>query len=210
MVAYEEQKAQEKAKKDKTLVVLLVASLFAVLYFGLNSALFLLGYNTMLLAIVLLMSLPFAQKYIFEKDTEVGILILIPILIRIFLSNAIYRSASFTAFSAFLQDMKYGVEISLLLVIIALSEETFRAAILSLMELYNTIGDPEIRRITNIIVSNSCWVSLHFVQRPFLMNEITLAYVIWLFVSGIILTYILQRSGLGTAALAHFLLNLTA
>ncbi|MHA1470692.1 MAG: CPBP family glutamic-type intramembrane protease, partial [Candidatus Asgardarchaeia archaeon] len=199
-------------KKDKALIIMLLIAIPSIIYFGLSSALYFLGYSVLTLSIIMIIGLLFSREYIYEKDVGYGILVLIPIAMRLFVTHFNFIGSMYNIFDVInlmYNDFYYGFQVIGLLSIIALSEESFRGAIITLLN-YLIPTDDELRQFAVISIANILWLVLHFIQRPFSLTSTSiLYYVIWLLITGYILSIILIKSGLGTAVLCHFLINLT-
>jgi len=202
----------EKVKKDKTLVLFTLIAIVTVIYFGLNSAMYYLGYSVLTLGIVTLIGLSFSKKFMYEKNVSAGILIIIPIAIRMAFFSVTTTVSFMDLVKLAYEDAIASFTIFGLLTLIALAEESFRAGVISLLETFKGYFpfDETTNRIIIVTIANFCWVILHFIQRQFSLTGITLYYFIWLLITGYILSYILYEAGLGTAVLSHLILNLTA
>ena len=69
--------------------------------------------------------------------------------------------------------------------------------------------DREVNLAWRALFANVIWILYHFIQRPF--DPFTYKwYILWLFISGLVLTYVLIKAGLGSAMLLHLLINISA
>jgi len=203
-------------KKDTALIMLLLIVIPAIIYFGLQSALYFLGYNVLVLGVVSIFGLLFGRKYIYEKETAYGTLILISFFLRFFISQIQVIQASFyptDSIALLFKNLSYGLQVVGLLAVIALAEESFRASIIALLQdLFSSkskASEPTIQLLI-VTIANILWLAFHFIQRTFVLNATMIYYIVWLVVTGYILSVILIKAGLGTAALAHFLINISA
>ncbi len=141
------------------------------------------------LSYLLLMSIPVAMKMGFYYYTSASV-------IDVILSSlvAIYDIINVIGLS----------------VLVALGEESFRVVIYELVKAIEGDTPDEFIDKSALLVSNVAWIILHFIRRQELITLFpleTLYYVIWLFVTGVVLTIIYKKCGLGYSALMHFLIN---
>ena len=94
-------------------------------------------------------------------------------------------------------------------ILVAVSEEAFRAGMLNAADLVVEFKGRGIRDRWKILFANTVWVGFHFFQRP-LDLAVYWKYVLWLYVTGLVITYVLMKVGLGSATLIHLIVNLTA
>ena len=208
------QPIDEATKKDKALIIMLLIMIPSIIYFGLSSAMYFLGYNVLVLSIIAIFGLLFGRKYIYEKHVEYGTLILIPFFIRLVATDLMASMFTFdfqTIIQELYRNFNYGMQLVGLIAVIAVAEEGFRASIIALLqELFSRRTDEASIQILIITVANILWILFHFVQRNFVFNMTMIYYVVWLLITGYILSIVLIKAGLGTAALAHFLINISA
>ncbi len=188
---------------DKLALVLLAISVFAVAELGLKSAVISARYgiNVLTLATVEILSLAFGGLMFVVKakrDGDVGFLplVMIPVALRYAIPEV---AAAFGVAASWSTDEV--LDVALLMLLVACAEESFRAMFMAVSE---QLG---LGNAGQILVSNIAWTILHFVQRP-PAPELLLTYGVWLFVTGLILSYIMRHWGLGAAILSHFLVNM--
>jgi len=86
---------------------------------------------------------------------------------------------------------------AILAVVVAVSEETFRAGAYTLLR--RQMYFPP---VVALLTANGAWLMYHFAQRPF-----DLMYAVWLAICAIVFSAVLVKGGLGAACLAHVLTN---
>ena len=86
---------------------------------------------------------------------------------------------------------------AILAVVVAVSEETFRAGSFILLK-KNMQFPPEI----SLLIANGAWIAYHFAERSF-----NISYAGWLIICAFIFSIALVKGGLGAACLAHILTN---
>ena len=87
-------------------------------------------------------------------------------------------------------------------VLVAVSEETFRAAMINL----GKVLLPKRWELLRYPIANAAWVGYHFFRNPF-----SWPYFAWLCLfCAPCFTYVMERAGLGASCLAHMIVNLTA
>jgi|GEM_PF-6094190 len=149
------------------------------------------------------------QKTPKKKDLSFLLLMSIPLMMKI----AFYYYAYADITGAILNTLVSIYEILNVLglgVLIALGEESFRALVYELVKQIEGDTPDEFIDKSALLVSNVAWIILHFIRRQELITLFpleTLYYVIWLFVTGVVLTIIYKKCGLGYSALMHFLIN---
>ena len=183
-----------------------LASIGHILQFNLN--------NLMITSIVFfIMSSPLMKKApSFDKQIALASLAVIPIAIRWLLNQPalLSQNASLFDFST-LQQILFTLQVVSLWMLVAVNEECFRAAMFNVFDVFteNRIANPLTRDVLKLTFANLLWLLFHFIQRPF--DPIQYGwYMIWLAISGMILSYALLKGGLGAATALHFMINLTA
>ena len=152
------------------------------------------------------------ENYNMDRACMYAALAIIPIGLRTaFNLTLMTYTASFLGLS--LESLMSFAEITAIFSLVAVAEESFRAAVFNLT---NALMPPEAKRKIKLpewakwLIANGLWVVYHFAQRQFSLKIATLAYATWLFITGIVLCYIMREAGIGAAALAHLLINITA
>ena len=95
--------------------------------------------------------------------------------------------------------------------LVAVNEECFRAAMFNVFDTFagGRISSPLTRDVLKLTAANLLWLLFHFIQRPFDPLQYGW-YMLWLAVSGMILSYVLLRGGLGAAVALHFIINVSS
>jgi len=134
-------------------------------------------------------------------------LALIPIGLRTAFGLTLLTHASFLGLD--LEDLLAFVEVVCIYSLVAVAEESFRAAMFNITEAIRPVKGklPEWARWG---IANALWCFYHFAQRQFRPDLLTLTYTAWLLITGAVMCYILREAGLGAATLAHLVVNLTA
>mgnify|MGYP000100093756 CR=1 FL=1 len=162
--------------------------------------------NTLLLSTVLFIILSsnwLRRSPGFDKQIQLASLALIPIVLRFAIVSSFF--ASFQEVS--IRDIFF---ISGIWAIVSVAEECFRATMFNFYDFI--VAETRIRpgKEQNIMLKflfgTASWLVFHYFQRPFTLDY----YALWLFLTGIILSFILEKGGLGSAVLAHFLIDITA
>lgn len=204
----------KKIKKDKTLVVMLFLAIPSLIYFGLSSATYPLGYSVLTLGLMMIIGTILSRPFIYEKNVAVTAFIMIPIALRLFVSHFLYASTPYienNVLQLISIDAMYAFQVVGLMSIVAFAEEGFRGAMISLgYALFSQAKDSRLIRFLIVSFVNVLWIAFHFIQRKFVLSSVSMYYVLWLLITGYILSYILLEAGFGNAVLAHFLVNLTA
>lgn len=207
----------EKAS-DRIYMILLVIALLAGFSFQLGSVGYLLGFNATTLVLLAMSFTVMSGNYWFKGESiqpvntqlQATSLAIVPIALRWALQMPLFNElvASTTGVSA-VQQLRYMAQVLGLWVLVAVSEEAFRAAMLNAADLFLQFTNREIQDRWKILFANSVWIGFHFLQRP-LDLSIYGPYIVWLFASGLVMTYVLMKVGLGSATLIHLIINLTA
>jgi len=198
---------------------MLGAAGIAGLALSLASAGYLLAFNvnTLMISLVLFGVIAMAAGYVSRNfdpalQLEYAALAVVPIALRILFNMPFFQSYKFEAavIPGIFEQVIFFLEVVGLWVIVAVAEECFRAACMILTDsAYQHYYHKPINMWLKIIVANCLWLLFHFIQRPFDPFAYKY-YILWLFISGLLLGYLVEKAGLGSAALAHFLVNLTA
>jgi len=190
-----------KTIRDRLFTYELAIGIFGFAYLSLLSVNYPLGFNIHTLFLLTVSCSLLASSYL-EREVDIdrqfgyAILCLIPIGLRTLINEVIFGSFV----ESLTQDLWFGMQILFVWTLVALGEECFRATMLIFTEFF-TDSLP-----LQWVLSNTAWVILHFVQRPYFQPY----YLLWLYATGLVLTFILQKAGLGSAVLAHIIINLTA
>jgi hypothetical protein len=203
---------------DRIYMILLVVALIAGFAFSLGSVGYLLGFNATTLVLIAI-SFSMMSVNIWHESKAVKpvndqlqgtALAMVPIALRWFLQIPLFHEA-LAAFSGdtALQQLSYMAQVMGLWVLVAVSEEAFRAAMLNVADLFAKFRDQGVQDRYKIVFANTVWVGFHFLQRP-LDIGIYGVYIVWLFVSGLVMTFAMREFGMGAATLIHLIINLTA
>lgn len=206
------------AASDRIYVILLVVALIAGFAFSLGSVGYLLGFNATTLVLIAIsfsmMSINIWWKSSAVESSNVQLqgtaLAMVPIALRWFLQIPLFHEAV-AAFngSGTLQQLSYMAQVMGLWVLVAVSEEAFRAAMLNVADLFAKFRDNDVQDRYKILFANVVWVGFHFLQRP-LDIDIYGVYIVWLFASGLVMTFAMRQFGMGAATMIHLIINLTA
>lgn len=206
------------AAKDRIYMILLVVALITGFAFSLGSVGYLLGFNATTLVIIAIsfsmmsIDLWWGGKNTGPVDLQLqGVsLAVIPIALRWFLQMPLFYE-----FMASMQGDGLGAQLGAmaqvmgLWVLVAVSEEAFRAAMLNVADLFAEFKHSKIQDRYRILFANTVWVGFHFLQRPLDMNVYGV-YIVWLFASGLVMTFAMRQFGMGAATVIHLIINLTA
>jgi len=202
---------------DRIFMILLVIALIAGFSFSLGSVGYLLGFNATTLVLIAMSFTVMSGNYWYRGNIEpvntqlqATSLAVIPIALRWALQMPFFNElvASTSNVSTY-QQLNYMAQVLGLWILVAVSEEAFRAAMLNAADLFLQFTNREVQDRWKILFANSVWIGFHFLQRPFDLN-IYGVYIVWLFCSGLVMTYVLMKVGLGSATLIHIIINLTA
>ena len=203
---------------DRIYMILLVIALIAGFSFSLGSVGYLLGFNATTLVLIAMSFTVMSGNYWYRgkqiqsvnTQLQATSLAVIPIALRWALQmpffNELVASAADVGVAT---QLRYMAQVLGLWILVAVSEEAFRAAMLNAADLFLQFTNREIRDRWKILFANSVWIGFHFLQRP-LDLSIYGPYIVWLFASGLVMTYVLMKVGLGSATLIHLIINLTA
>jgi len=205
---------------DKLYTILLVVALITGFAFSLGSVGRLLGFNaTTLTLIALAFSAMSANFWLYgpvKLDTEGQLqtvsLAIIPIALRWAFQMPIFQefmAAASVAEGETMRQLGYMIQVLALWVLVAVSEEAFRAAMLNFADLFARFKDTEVAWYWRVLFANTVWVGFHFLQRPFNL-KLYAPYILWLYAAGLVMTWALIKQGLGAATLIHVVINLTA
>lgn len=203
---------------DRIFMILLVLALIAGFSFSLGSVGYILGFNATTLVLIA-MSFTIMSGNYWYKGTQIKpvntqlqatSLAVIPIALRWalqmpFFNELVASTSNVTA----IQQLNYMAQVLGLWILVAVSEEAFRAAMLNAADLFLQFTNRDIQDRWKILFANTVWIGFHFLQRPLDLN-IYGVYIVWLFCSGLVMTYVLMKIGLGSATLIHIIINLTA
>ena len=197
--------------RDKVFVLMLVTAGLGGLWLSLQSAGYLLAFNVNTLLISCLIFTFTSANYIlnakpWQTQVQYAALAMAPILLRFALNMPIFTS--YASVSDIAAQALFAVQVLALWCIVAVAEETFRATVMNVVSLWQWRGK-RLGTVMRIIIADLLWLLYHFIQRPFDPFAYRY-YILWLFASGIVLGFVLERAGLGSAALAHFIINVTA
>ncbi len=207
----------EKAS-DRVFMILLVVALLAGFGFSLGSVGYLLGFNATTLVLITISFTVMSGNYWYKganikpvnTQLQATSLAIIPIALRWALQMPFFNEVvASTSDVSVVQQLSYMGQVLGLWILVAVSEEAFRAAMLNVANLFLKFTNKEIQDRWKILFANSVWVGYHFLQRPLDLG-IYGPYIVWLFCSGLVMTYVLMKVGLGSATLIHLIINLTA
>jgi len=213
-VELEEQLIPQKSK-DKLFIALFIFAMAGGLWLSLQSVGHLLAFNVQTLMITgVVFTVTSLNWLVKAKPIDVQVkysaLCLVPIALRYVLNMPIFSGfASFGASQSLEMQAYYMLQIVALWALVAVSEESFRATMMNFAEIVLKWRDRELNMAWRALFANAIWILFHFIQRPF--NPFAYKwYIVWLFVSGLVMTYVLVKAGLGSAVLLHVLVNLPA
>ena len=198
---------------DKLYLGIFVVGFLGGLWIGLRGPGSLLGLNCQTLMICTIVSTALAANWLRRRDYSTdracmyASLALIPIGLRTAFNLTLMTYASFLSLG--MEDLLAFVEVVCIFSLVAVAEESFRAAMFNIAETVEPIRDklPEWARWG---IANALWCVYHFAQRQFSPDLLTISYTAWLLITGAIMCYIMREAGLGAATLAHLIVNLTA
>jgi len=202
--------------KDRIFVVLYVVALVAGAAFSLGSVGYLLGFNaTTLVYIALGFGVMSGNYWAYgsgikpvDVQLQATAWAVVPIALRWAMQMPFFDQLAASAVDP-VQQLQYMGQVVGLWVLVAVSEEAFRAGMLNAADLVTQVRNKELQDRWRILFANTVWVAFHFFQRPFDLN-LYWKYMIWLYVTGLVMTYVLMKVGLGSATLIHLIVNLTA
>jgi hypothetical protein len=200
--------------KDKLFIVMLVAAGICGLWLSLQSAGFLLAFNVNTLLVATIIFTVTSSSYLirgkpWQQQLTYASLALAPIFLRAVLNMPFFQSYTASTVDIVNQAL-FALQIIALWVIVAVCEEAFRATMIDVgRQILSSKFQGKILTLMCILLANVLWILFHFIQRPFDPFAYKY-YIIWLFCSGLVLGWLVERAGLGSAAFAHFLINITA
>ena len=207
---------QPSKSKDKIYIMMLVAAGVSGLWLSLQSAGYLLAFNVNTLMISCMIFTLTSANYIvnakpWQMQIQYAALAIIPIALRWLLNLPFFQS--YTPQHASMLDVMaqilFALQVIALWTIVAVAEESFRATMMNVWEGIYRLKNRQTNTIAKVMFANALWVLFHFIQRPF--DPVAYKwYIVWLAASGVVLGLVLEKAGLGAAALAHFMVNLTA
>jgi len=197
--------------RDKLFTLFFAAAMVYGLWSGLASAGYLLAFNTNTLMVTAIAftisSLSWIKRARPLEDQVVYIaLCVIPIGLRTFFQLPIFSSWEASADATWQQQIGFTLQVAGLWSLVAVAEEAFRAAMISYLE---GLGIFEKSLWLRALAANILWLAFHFVQRPFDPWAYRW-YIAWLFISGLVMTFVLIKAGLGAAVAVHWLVNISS
>ena len=203
---------------DRIYMILLVIALIAGFSFSLGSVGYLLGFNATTLVLIAMSFTVMSGNYWYRgkqiqpvnMQLQATSLAIIPIALRWALQMPFFNELiASTSDVSVVQQLGYMAQVLGLWILVAVSEEAFRAAMLNAADLFLQFTNRELADRWKILFANTVWIGFHFLQRPL---DLTIygPYIVWLFVSGLVMTWALMKVGLGSATLIHLIINLTA
>lgn len=209
--------------RDRVGLVLVALACIAGMMFALSSVGYLLGFNatTLFLSSISFTvlgsgTLMYPEKRTTEEQMRYVPLALIPIGARFLLNHQLFSEFTVSLQAADitgLAQIGYIFEVIGLWILVAVSEEGFRATVM--MVTSQVLPDSwEYQHLVsaNILkgfIAVTAWVWFHFYQRSFDLAS-QLPYIVWLYLSGAVFTYTMEESSFGAAVLQHIVVNLTA
>jgi membrane protease YdiL (CAAX protease family) len=218
---------------DKIFVGCLIVAGVTGLAFSLGSVGYILGFNatTLMMSSIFFTVLDYnwiRQAKPPRQQAPIIALAAIPIAARWFMNMPLFNQLVAdldTASVSALQQLGYVAQVIGLWVLVAVCEEAFRAAMMNAAMAYlpMRLGDIQLRRANSanwgdmapagkaaaLVFSTLVWLAFHFFQRP-LDLDMYWPYMIWLFISGMVMGYALVEGGLGASVPIHIIVNLTA
>ena len=204
------------AAKDRIFIILFVVALVAGAAFSLGSVGYLLGFNaTTLVYIALGFGVMSGNYWAYgsgikpvDVQLQATAWAVVPIALRWAMQMPFFDQLAASTVDP-VQQIQYLAQVVGLWILVAVSEEAFRAGMLNAADLVTQVRNKELQDRWRILFANTVWVAFHFFQRPFDLN-LYWKYMIWLYVTGLVMTYVLMKVGLGSATLIHLIVNLTA
>lgn len=199
-----------QSSPDKVYVLLLVGAMVGGLWLSLQSAGYLLAFNVNTLMISGVIFTVTSANFIMHakpaaEQLRYAALAVVPVALRLLLNMPVFGSY---VSGAMLQAM-YAVQVTALWALVAVTEESFRATMMNVYTSLCRLKNKAVNAAVQATFANVLWVLFHFIQRPFDPFAYRW-YILWLLVSGFVMCYALVKGGLGSAALVHLLVNLTA
>ena len=212
-----------KTPQDRIFIVLFVVALVIGAAFSLRSVGYLLGFNATTLVYIALGFGIMSGNYWYDGGKDEGgkpkikpvdeqlqwtALAVIPIALRWAMQMPFFDQLAASAVDP-TQQLRYMAQVLGLWILVAVSEEAFRGAMLNAADLVAEFRGRGLQDRWRILFANTVWMAFHFFQRPLDLN-IYWKYIIWLYVAGLVMTYVLMKAGMGSATLIHLIVNLTA
>jgi len=210
-----DQQLLPQKSRDKLFVTLFIFSMAGGLWLSLQSVGYLLSLNVQTLMLVSVVFTVTSLNWMlngkpFDEQVKYSVLCVVPIGLRFLFNLPYFQSFSFSASTYdFFTQASYTAQIICLWVLVAITEETFRATMMNFTTQFVKLRDKQAEKTVSVVLAVGLWLLFHFIQRPF---DVILYrwYIIWLFASGLVMTYVMIKAGLGAAVLCHLLINLTA
>jgi len=203
---------------DRIFMILLVIALLAGFSFSLGSVGYLLGFNATTLVLIATSFTVMSGNYWYKGkqiqpvnvQLQATSLAVIPIALRWALQMPFFNElVASTSDVSVVQQLGYMAQVLGLWILVAVSEEAFRAAMLNAADMFLQFTNREVQDWWKVLFATIMWIRFHFLQRPMDLS-IYGPYIVWLFISGIVMTWVLMKFGLGAATLIHLIINLTA
>jgi len=218
--------SEPERARDKLFITLFFIAILSGLWLSLQSAGYILAFNVNTLLITAVIFGICSSNYWWSRplpslDHQVAYsaLCLAPIGLRALFQLPIFTGSWTAALTpqeasvSALQQLGFMLQVVGLWTLVAVSEETFRASMMNFADLFAEFKQREVSLTWKALFSNAIWLVFHFAQRGGLTpaNLWTYRYyIVWLFVSGLVMTYALVKAGLGASTLIHLLVNLSA
>ena len=208
---------------DKVGLILVALACVFGMMFALSSVGYLLGFNATTLflssisfTVLSMGTILYPQQPTTESQLRYVPLALIPIGARALLNGGLFRFLQSSLQSADvtgLAQIGYIFEVIGLWILVAVSEEGFRATVMMITSKLL----PDRWQYSHLVSSNilkgfisvTAWVWFHFYQRDFNLGA-QLPYIAWLFLAGVVFTYTMEEASFGAAVHQHNIVNLTA
>ena len=205
-----------KKARDPIFMFSFVVALLAGAAFSLGSVGYLLGFNATTLVYIALGFGVMSANYWYEGSTikpvdeqlQAVSWAVVPIALRWAMQMPFFDQLTASVTDP-LQQGLYMAQVLGLWILVAVSEEAFRAAMMNLADMVVEFRGRTLQNRWKIVGSNLVWWGFHFFQRPFAM-DIYWKYGLWLFLTGLVIGYVLTEKRLGAATLIHLIVNLTA
>ncbi|MFH2111686.1 MAG: CPBP family glutamic-type intramembrane protease [Candidatus Bathyarchaeota archaeon] len=211
------------AAQDRIFIALFVTALVVGAAFQLGSVGYLLGFNASTLTYIALGFGMMSGNYWYDSGKDEGRKLrikpvdeqlqmtawaVVPIGLRWAMQMPFFDQLAASTVDP-VQQLQYMAQVLGLWILVAVSEEAFRAGMLNAADLVAQFRGRELQDWFRILFANSVWMGFHFFQRP-LDLSVYGAYMVWLFVAGLVMTYATIKGGMGAATLIHLIVNLTA
>lgn len=198
---------------DKLFVFMLVGAAVAGMALSLASAGYLLAFNVQTLMVSTIIFSVTGVKYILNakpvmEQVKWASLAVVPILLRIVLNMSFFNSYAGSMVDVVAQ-LLFTLQVVGLWLLVAVCEESFRATMATVWEAICRFKNRRVNVGLQLLFADALWILFHFIQRPFDPFAYRY-YIVWLFVAGLVMGYAMVKAGLGSAALIHFIVNLTA